>query len=60
MDAAREEISHYKEFDYIIINEDFDMALTEIKTIITATNLGRCRQSAFYDDFVSKIMNQED
>jgi guanylate kinase len=58
MDAARQEISHYKEFDYIVINDDFEIAVSEIETIISATNLGRCRQSAFYDDFVSKIMAQ--
>ena len=59
MDAARKEISHYKEFDYIVINNDFELALAEIKTIITATNLGSCRQSAYYADFVYKIMVQE-
>jgi len=59
MDAARKEISHYKEFDYIVINNDFELALAEIKTIITATNLGSCRQSAYYADFVDKIMVQE-
>ncbi|HIF50882.1 MAG TPA: guanylate kinase [Thiotrichaceae bacterium] len=60
MNAAREEISHYKEFDYIVINDDFEQALSEIKTIIAATNLGSCRQSAFYDDFVGQIMAQKD
>jgi guanylate kinase len=60
MDAAREEMSHYKDFDYIVINDDFESALAEIKDIITATNLGSCRQSAFYDDFVSQIMAQKD
>lgn len=60
MDAAREEMSHYKEFDYIVINDDFDTALAEIKTVITATSLGSCRQSAFYDEFVDKIMKQAD
>jgi guanylate kinase len=60
MDAARMEMSHYKEFDYIVINDDFELALSEIKAIITATNLGRCRQSAFYDDFIGQIMAQKD
>lgn len=60
MAAANEEISHYKEFDYIVINDDFDQAVSEIKAIITATNLGSCRQSKFYDDFVNKIIEQED
>ncbi len=60
MNAAREEISHYKEFDFIVINDDFEQALAEIKAIITTTNLGSCRQKAFYDDFVGQIMAQND
>ena len=60
MSAAREEVSHYKEFDYIVINDDFEQALAELKAIIKATNLASCRQSAYFDDFVSKIINQED
>ncbi len=60
MEAAREEISHYKEFDYIVINDNFEKALAEIEAIITATNLGCCRQSDFYDDFVAQIMAHDD
>ncbi|MCG8379295.1 MAG: guanylate kinase [Proteobacteria bacterium] len=59
MDAAREEISHYKDFDYIVINDDFDTAVSEIEAIITASNLGKCRQSGFYDEFVEQIMAQQ-
>ncbi len=58
MDAARGEIFHYKDFDYVVINDDFDQALAEIKAIITATYLGRYRQSAFYDNFVNQMMAQ--
>jgi guanylate kinase len=60
MGAACEELSHYKEFDFIVINDDFQQALAEIKAIITATNLGSCRQSGFYDNFVGQIMAQKD
>ena len=60
MSAAREEMSHYNEFDYIVINDDFERAVAELKAIITATNLGSCRQSKFYDGFVSEIINQDD
>jgi guanylate kinase len=60
MNAAREEMSHYKEFDYIVINDDFDRAVFELEAIISATNLGSCRQSAFYDDFVNKIIVEDD
>jgi guanylate kinase len=60
MSAACEEISHYKDFDYIVINEDFERALAEIKAVITATNLGSCRQKSFYGNFVRQIMAQND
>jgi len=60
MSAAKEEISHYKEFDYIVINDNFEQALAEIKSILTATNLGSCRQSGFYESFVDKILKQQE
>ena len=28
--AAREEMSHYDEFDYVIVNEDFETAVDEM------------------------------
>ena len=34
-DAAIEEISHYQEFDYIVVNDDFDVALDELKAIVS-------------------------
>ena len=33
--AAREEMSHYGEFDYVIVNEDFDTAVDEMRAIFT-------------------------
>lgn len=32
---AMNEISHCKEFDYLVINDDFDVALNQIRAIIT-------------------------
>lgn len=34
MRAAVSEISHYKEFDHLVVNDDFDAALADLKTII--------------------------
>ena len=39
--AAREEMSHHGEFDYIVVNEDFDRAAEELKAIFVATRLRR-------------------
>ncbi|GFO71434.1 guanylate kinase [Bathymodiolus japonicus methanotrophic gill symbiont] len=40
MQAAKTEISHYAEYDYLIVNDDFNTALTELKSIILARRLG--------------------
>lgn len=37
--AAREEMSHYVEFDYVIVNADFDTAVGEMCAIFTASRL---------------------
>ena len=35
--AAIEEISHSDEFDYIVVNDDFDTALAELQSIVAGT-----------------------
>lgn len=39
MRDARNEMRHYGEFDYVLINDDFDTALDELKCIIRASRL---------------------
>jgi guanylate kinase len=39
LSLALEEISHAKDYDYIVINEDFDKAVEEIKSIIIAERI---------------------
>ncbi len=36
MRDAKSEMSHYIEFDYVIVNDDFDQALKELSAIISA------------------------
>ena len=43
--AAREEMSHYGEFDYVVVNEDFDTAVGEMCAIFTASRLRREAQA---------------
>lgn len=42
--AATDELSHYAEFDYLIINDDFSVALQELQTLVAASLLRRCAQ----------------
>lgn len=46
MEEAISEMSHYAEADYLIINDDFNEALDEFKSILTAEQLRQSRQSS--------------
>ncbi|WP_455217944.1 guanylate kinase, partial [Kaarinaea lacus] len=39
MHDAVSEMSHYHEFDYVVVNDDFNQALADIKTIVTSQRL---------------------
>jgi guanylate kinase len=45
MAAACDDISHAGEFDYIIVNDDFDQALQDLTAVIKASRLTTPRQS---------------
>lgn len=44
MKLAKREISHYKEYDYIIFNDDFETALMEFRSIVVANRCFKERQ----------------
>ena len=44
MQEARSEISHYDEFDYIIVNDDFATALDDFKAILRSQRLAHDKQ----------------
>jgi len=53
--AAAEEVGHAGEFDYIIVNDDFDEALSDLTAIARSVRLTRGRQirrhQALFDEF---------
>ena len=49
MAQASDEISHYAEYDYIIVNENFDESLKRINSILIAEGLKRTRQNKIQD-----------
>jgi guanylate kinase len=44
--AAREEVSHVSEYDYVIINDEFNRAALDLRSIIRAERLKLARQLA--------------
>ncbi|MEE8340202.1 MAG: guanylate kinase [Xanthomonadales bacterium] len=55
MREARTEISHSSEFDYLIINDDFDQALTDLHSIIRHRKLQRPEQKKHYQDLLAEL-----
>jgi guanylate kinase len=45
MASAREEISHVLEFEYIIVNEQFDVAVADLQAVVRAARLSRERRA---------------
>jgi guanylate kinase len=57
--AAREEMSHYGEFDYVIVNEHFDTAVDEMCAIFTASRLRREAQVARHGKLIMALLADE-
>ena len=55
MVAARQEISHISEYDYVIINENLDKALRSLACIIQAERLRIAAQLVRFHDLVTRL-----
>jgi guanylate kinase len=55
MAKAGGEISHWAEYDYVLINDDFDACLSQLRTILAAERLKRRRQPPLAD-FVKELL----
>jgi len=55
MARASNEISHWAEYDYVVINDDVDAALKKIRTILAAERMKRGRQTGI-PSFVGTLM----
>ncbi len=53
--AARDEISHVGEYDYVIINEDFNRAALDLRSIIRAERLKLPRQLDRYSNVINHM-----
>jgi guanylate kinase len=55
--AAREEMSHYDEFDYLIVNEHFDAAAAELRAIFVAHRLRREAQQKRQAALIERLLS---
>lgn len=56
MRDAVTEISHYDEFDYLVVNDVFTQALAELKNIILANRLTRQRQQHLLKPLLAALL----
>jgi guanylate kinase len=54
--AAREEMSHYDEFDYVIVNEDFETAVCEMQAIFIGSRQRRHVQQQRHADLIANLL----
>jgi guanylate kinase len=55
MEMADNEISHYAEYEYVILNDDIDKADTQLRSILAAERLKRRRQTGLRS-FVDRVI----
>ena len=56
MAQAQRECSHFQEFDYIIINDDFEQALADLTTIVNNQRLKRSQQEVQHKVLLDELM----
>ncbi|EFP96944.1 guanylate kinase [Vibrio caribbeanicus] len=56
MAEAKSEISHYTEYDYVIVNDDFDNALIDFKAILRAERLKQDKQTDKHKSMLSALL----
>ena len=56
MAEAKSEMSHYSEFDYVIVNDDFQQALSELKAILTAERLKLASQEIRHKALIEQLL----
>jgi len=59
MAAVREDVSHIAEFDYVIINDNLDVALRELNAVILSAKLAGSKQMSRYQDLINQLQNPE-
>ncbi|ALS97136.1 guanylate kinase [Lacimicrobium alkaliphilum] len=56
MAKARDEISHYQEFDYVVVNDDFEQALKEIEAIVLCQRLAQTKQARRHQKLFAELL----
>ncbi|QDF65371.1 guanylate kinase [Shewanella sp. SNU WT4] len=56
MQEAVSEMSHYNEYDFVIVNDDFDIAIKELNSIITSQRLTLASQTLRHSGMLNDLL----
>jgi guanylate kinase len=56
MSQAQSEMSHYNEYDYLIINDNFELASKELSHIVSAQRNKQSKQSIVYQTMITELL----
>ena len=59
LEAAREELRHCGEFDYVIMNQDFARAVDDLSAIVRAARLTAPRQQVRHAKALAELLNPD-
>jgi guanylate kinase len=59
LEAARDELRHYGEFDYVIMNQDFARAVDDLSVIVRAARLTTARQQVRHAKALAGLLAPE-
>lgn len=58
LENSREEMQHWRDYDYVVINDDLDTAFAAVRSIVLAERLRRDRRPGLFD-FVSGLLDEK-
>lgn len=57
MNQAISEMSHYNEYDYVVVNDSFEIALDDLKSIFHSERLKMANQANRYENMISDLLS---
>ena len=60
LSLARQEMAHYEYYDYVIVNKDFEQAMSEFVAIFVARRLSRSVQEIKHNSLIHKLIGKPD
>ncbi len=56
---AVSEIEHYNEYDYLVVNDDFDETQAQLAAVLSATRHNYRRQQGYYEELIRELLHGE-